>query len=370
MDEPAHYGAEIYNNVLYNNCQNPYSGCAELKLKQARDFTIKNNILQKDPASKATYFIFIDDTSTVLSNNCYYSPDTNKYVFLWGDQKKNNFSEWLAATGEGNTSFRASPKFLYAKNYNFHLRGDSPCKDNGIDIGLDEDHEGNTVPFNGIPDIGAHEFQGKDYDGIDGNDNCPEIPNGQSLGTCVSGTLHESCMSDDDCGDGGFCSREQEDSDGDGRGDACDNCPDTYNADPVDTADIDGDGVGTLCDNCPYHPNGSVVGTCIKMIGNVPIGVEKFCTGAGDCPSNEICDMSQKDLNNNGVGEACECYADFNYDAKIDLADIVKIKPEYLTLDCNANSCETDANYDNKVNISDLLILRAQFMRTNCLPSQ
>jgi hypothetical protein len=42
------------------------------------------------------------------------------------------------------------------------------------------------------------------------------------------------------------------DLDGDGAGDACDNCPNTPNA---DQADSDGDGIGDLCDNCPDIPN-------------------------------------------------------------------------------------------------------------------
>lgn len=42
------------------------------------------------------------------------------------------------------------------------------------------------------------------------------------------------------------------DTDGDGRYDACDNCPDDQNA---DQSDVDHDGLGDVCDNCPTVGN-------------------------------------------------------------------------------------------------------------------
>ena len=51
-----------------------------------------------------------------------------------------------------------------------------------------------------------------DSDGInDYLDNCPYTPNGHDGGTCTSGNIGESCMSIGDCGIGGFCSMNQED---------------------------------------------------------------------------------------------------------------------------------------------------------------
>lgn len=63
-----------------------------------------------------------------------------------------------------------------------------------------------------------------DGDGIgDASDNCVDIPN-----------------------------PEQTDADGDGAGDVCDNCPALENP---DQGDADQDGVGDLCDNCKNTPN-------------------------------------------------------------------------------------------------------------------
>jgi len=64
-----------------------------------------------------------------------------------------------------------------------------------------------------------------DYEGDGVNDdldNCPEIPNGSALGTCVAGNIGSTCESQGDCGIGGFCSMDQEDADEDGEGDVCD----------------------------------------------------------------------------------------------------------------------------------------------------
>lgn len=65
-----------------------------------------------------------------------------------------------------------------------------------------------------------------DDDGIvDTADNCPNNPNGPALGTCTPLTnTFQTCTSNSECGDG-CCSKNQEDSDTDGTGDACGSVP-------------------------------------------------------------------------------------------------------------------------------------------------
>jgi hypothetical protein len=92
-----------------------------------------------------------------------------------------------------------------------------------------------------------------DGDGIlDIADNCPQIPNGPSLGTC-SGTSSapEACTSDNDCGSCGslgYCDMNQDNSDADDYGNVCDNCPNNCNTQQLDA---DGDGLGDVCDGNP-----------------------------------------------------------------------------------------------------------------------
>jgi hypothetical protein len=91
-----------------------------------------------------------------------------------------------------------------------------------------------------------------DGDGFgDACDNCPETPNGPDNGTCTAGYVGNTCMSNVDCGDGGLCSMNQEDYDSDDVGCVCDNCPNIANYDQTDT---DGDSLGDACDDSPYLP--------------------------------------------------------------------------------------------------------------------
>lgn len=58
-------------------------------------------------------------------------------------------------------------------------------------------------------------------------DNCPTVPNWLGLGTCTDGKKGNVCSNHAQCkkcGVPGYCSKLQEDCDGDGVGDACDTC--------------------------------------------------------------------------------------------------------------------------------------------------
>ena len=81
---------------------------------------------------------------------------------------------------------------------------------------------------------GGVSFADLDGDNIlDDVDNCACLPNSIGGGTCTIGSVGSSCMDNGDCGDGGFCSMDQEDTyplQGNGIGDACD-CEGNFNCD-------------------------------------------------------------------------------------------------------------------------------------------
>jgi hypothetical protein len=112
-----------------------------------------------------------------------------------------------------------------------------------------------------------------DTDG-DGNpdteDNCPNMLNGPTLGSCMpnSDKAGETCTSDADCVIGcstnGTCSKNQEDTDADGKGDVCDNCPTTCNPQQLDA---NGNGIGDLCDPNPECGGGCTQPECEQACG-------------------------------------------------------------------------------------------------------
>jgi len=122
-------------------------------------------------------------------------------------------------------------------------------------------------------------------DVLNNQDNCPDTPNGLGGGTCTSGTIGESCMSDVYCGDGGFCSMNQED---------------TYP--PL------GNGIGDVCD----------------------------CEGNFDCDQDvDAIDVTTflEDFGRNQYNDPCEngnqCKGDFSCDGDVDATDVTKFLEDF-----------------------------------------
>ena len=128
--------------------------------------------------------------------------------------------------------------------------------------------------------------------------------------------------------------------------------------------DSDCDGVPDVSDNCHGYPNGPNRGTCtLSILGNNVVSTGQFCIVDADCDPGEFCDKLQADTyppQGNGIGDACDCEADFNCDGSVDAGDVTSfladfgrstffnpctnVDPCYGDFDCNVNVDAGDIN--------------------------
>jgi len=148
-----------------------------------------------------------------------------------------------------------------------------------------------------------------DGDGIgDAQDNCPAVPNPDQADADADGH-GDGC---DNCPE--TENPDQRDQDGDGLGDVCDNCATNANA---TQSDQDGDGVGDLCDNCVLSANaeqedadGDGVGDgCDNCAATAnPDQADGDSDGVGDGCDNcvIVANAGQADADGDGIGDACD----------------------------------------------------------------
>jgi len=161
--------------------------------------------------------------------------------------------------------------------------------------------------------------------------NSNEFPTKNAYDSTISGYDAFITKLCDDCG---------ADTDLDGFGASCDNCPLVYNP---GQQDADGDGMGDACDNCfdtdrdgfgdPGHPANACV--------------------VDNCPN--VSNPTQVDSDHDGIGDACCCVGvrgNVNYMGIVDLTDLSALV-SYLTGGSYVLPCPNEANV-NGVGIVDL----------------
>ena len=160
-----------------------------------------------------------------------------------------------------------------------------------------------------------------DRDGFgDACDNCPNIINRDQEDEDLDG-VGDIC---DNCPE--LVTSVRADTDQDGRGDACDNCIDVKN---LDQFDLDFDGVGDACDNCITVSNedqfdsdkdgtGDFCDNC-QFEANPTQGdadLDGFGDACDNCP--QIFDTDQEDRDGDGFGDACDFCIDEATEENID----------------------------------------------------
>jgi hypothetical protein len=263
------------------------------------------------------------------------------------------------------------------------LEADSPAIDSGDpEFCPDRDQRGFLRPVDGdgdgdaLCDIGAFEFVDGDADGLDiAEDNCPDRANGPAGGTCIRGQVGLPCLQDSDCSvvgePGATCSKQQEDTDLDALGDACDSCPEDANP---DQADLDGDGLGDACDpdddgdglldaedNCPGLVNPGQEDLDGDGVGD-ECDPDRDGDGVDDLLDNcpDVVNPGQEDFNGNGRGDAC---ADADGDGWLDSEDNCRVirNPEQADADGDGigDVCECgDFSGDGRVNTTDARLIQ------------
>ncbi|KAF4803051.1 Thrombospondin-4 [Turdus rufiventris] len=260
----------------------------------------------------------------------------------------------------------------YAKNNKQVCLDIDECQNGGLGFCVPNSHCINTLC--GIGWAGDGYICGKDVD-IDGypneelscsaencrKDNCRFVPNSGQEDADGDG-IGDAC---DDDADGDGIPNEQDNcvlvpnvnqrnSDQDIFGDACDNCRNVLNNDQRDTDgdgkgdacddDMDGDGVKNLLDNCQRIPNEDQEDTDNDGVGDA----------CDSCPT--ISNPNQSDVDNDLVGDSCDTNQDSDGDGHQDSTDNCPtvINSSQLDTDKDGLGDECDDDDDND-GIPDLL---------------
>jgi len=242
--------------------------------------------------------------------------DLHQYIVGTGGALHYNWS----GSYDGDNGSWIPKKVYHEKEYGYVL-----VEVNGLDVTLTWKHR--TAP--GVYETGGDEFTytyDSDADGLgDTCDNCPNDPENDS-------------DSDDICGN-------------------VDNCPDTHNPDQTDT---DGDCIGDACADLPFDYDPSQPDTDSDMVGDI----------CDNCPGDYNPDQEDTyPLQGNNIGDACECEADFNCDGNVDAIDVDSFlidfgRSTFFNPCTNQDPCNGDFDCNVNVDADDVTKFLEDFGRS------
>jgi hypothetical protein len=154
-------GVKVYNNVFYSIYNEA------IAISDCDNAVVKNNICIEagEGGDKLNICIYLSGslgTGNVIEYNDFYDANTSDVVNYQGSVETVAYAD--ANRAEFSDNIAADPLLVDASNVDFHLQANSPAIDNGTDVNLTQDYEGNSIPQDGDGngtaeyDIGAYEY--------------------------------------------------------------------------------------------------------------------------------------------------------------------------------------------------------------------
>ncbi len=153
-------GTQIYHNVIYgngfdyNNAEGTTGGIVIGKYwgsgtDQVADTKIVNNIISFNIGSEIKAYSDEINFPQDIHHNLLYQDTADILLVEWGETNYAQLGEWQQATGYGIESLQQDPLFIDPQLADFHLLGNSPAINAGVDLG--ETYIGSA------PDLGVYE---------------------------------------------------------------------------------------------------------------------------------------------------------------------------------------------------------------------
>jgi hypothetical protein len=153
------YSGTIRNNVFYNNISHGIYTTSNTSI------TVRNNIFNISTSAKA-----IKAGGSISSNNNVFNSQHSGFI-----NSATSLTSWRNSSGNDKNSTVGNPGFVNPSNQDFHLIGGSCAINRGTNVSLTKDYYGNSVPMNGAPDAGIHEYGGTKSGNATMNDSIADV---------------------------------------------------------------------------------------------------------------------------------------------------------------------------------------------------